>query len=155
MTAQVVPLVFQQKNSVRVILINNEPWFVATDIAVVLEYSEAAKLTRMLEADEKGLHNVETPGGNQQLSIISQPGLFRALANSRSSKAKPFQRWLFHEALPAIYSTGRYEVPQPDPDPTPTLSLEQWRVISDLIHRISICCKFHGRANSAAHERIR
>lgn len=108
------PIVFTfQPHPVRVVLLEEEPWFVASDIATALDYSEAAKLTRMLEADEKGLHIVETLGGNQEVSIISQPGLFRALSNSRSPKAKPFQRWLFHDVLPTIYKTGRYVAPQP------------------------------------------
>ena len=64
MTAQVIPFAFQEHHSVRVVMIDDEPWFVAADIAAALDYSEAVKLTRMLESDEKGFHIVETLGGN-------------------------------------------------------------------------------------------
>lgn len=117
MTAQVIPFAFQEHHSVRVVMIDDEPWFVAADIAAALDYSEAVKLTRMLESDEKGLHIVETLGGNQEVSVISEPGLYRALANSRSSKAKPFQRWLFHDVLPTLRRRGHYETPGARPEP--------------------------------------
>ena len=48
--------------------------------------------------------------------------MYRALANSRSIKAKPFQRWLFHEVLPALRQQGRYELPTVRPEPFITLT---------------------------------
>lgn len=113
------PSVFQFQDSfqLRVIAINGDPWFVAVDLAVILEYRDAANLLRLVDEDERGYSQCEYPLQNQhgefgtqtqQLSIISQPGLFRVIAVSRSSRARPFQRWLFHEVLPAIFRTGAY-----------------------------------------------
>lgn len=103
---------FQESFQLRIIPIDGDPWFVAADLAVILEYRDANKVTRIVEADEKGSHNVGTLGGQQSLSILSEPGLYRVLSVSRSNRAKPFQRWLFHEVLPAIRKTGKYEQPQ-------------------------------------------
>ncbi|MER2529741.1 MAG: hypothetical protein ABTR07_17595 [Candidatus Competibacter denitrificans] len=71
---------------------------------------------------------------------------------SETDKAADVQVEIVH--VFDAYLNGQL-VPQPQPDPQPRLTTEQQRVIDSLIHGISICCKFHGRANSAAHERIR
>jgi len=76
-------------------------------------------MTRMCEDDEKGTQIVSTLGGEQKMMVISEPGLYRVLSHSRSSRAKPFQRKLFHEILPAIRKTGRYEQAAPAPAPAP------------------------------------
>ncbi len=97
-----------ETHQLRVVIVNDEPWFVAADVARILEYQSAKDLARMCEEDERGRHIVPTPSGDQTMNIISEPGLYRALAKSRSELAKPFQRKLFHEILPAIRKTGGY-----------------------------------------------
>jgi prophage antirepressor-like protein len=47
-----------------------EPWFVAADIAKVLEYLEAKDMTRLLDDDEKGRQIVPTLGGNQEMNTM-------------------------------------------------------------------------------------
>jgi len=103
---------FQDHYQLRVVSIDGELWFVASDLAVILEYSHTPHLVRIVEDDEKGVHNLDTRGGTQSVTIISQPGLFRILAVSRSVRAKPFQHWLFHEVLPSIVRNGYYAKPQ-------------------------------------------
>lgn len=85
-----------------------QTWFVAADVSDVLEYRDASRLTRLLAEDEKGAHIVSTPGGNQRMAIINEPGLYRAIFASRSEKAEPFRRWVFHDVLPALRHTGQY-----------------------------------------------
>lgn len=119
------PSVFEfNSQPVRIVVRDNDPWFVAADIAKVLEYRSGADVSRMCDDDERGyahsaypLKNQHGSGGtyNQKVNVISQPGLFRALASSRSDRAKPFQRWLFHDVLPQIMKTGAFAVP-----PAPT-----------------------------------
>jgi len=104
---------------VRTIAVDGEPWFVATDIAKILGYSAAKDLTRSLDADEKGGHRLPTPGGNQTVSVISEPGLYRAIIQRQAGyvnnpeareSIRRFQRWVTHEVLPAIRKTGSYSV---------------------------------------------
>ncbi len=87
---------------------NGEPWFVATDIAKVLGYSSAKDMTRNLDDDEKGRHNLPTLGGNQELSIINESGLYSAILSSRRKEAKPFKKWVTHDVLPSIRKHGMY-----------------------------------------------
>lgn len=85
-----------------------QTWFVAADVAGVLEYRDASRLTRLLADDEKGAHIVGTLGGNQQMAVINEPGLYRAIFSSRSPKAEPFRRWVFHDVLPSLRNKGHY-----------------------------------------------
>lgn len=95
-------------NVIRTVLIAGEPWFVATDVAIVLGYSATSAMTRTLDEDEKGVQILHTPGGPQESSVISEAGLFSAILRSRAPYARPFKRWVTHEVLPAIRRTGSY-----------------------------------------------
>ncbi|WP_263282063.1 phage antirepressor KilAC domain-containing protein [Leifsonia sp. ZF2019] len=92
------------------IVLDDEPWFVATDVSSALGYRMASDMGRNLDEDEKGTHILRTPGGNQTVSIISEAGLYSAALRSRVAQAKPFKRWVTHEVLPAIRRTGGYVV---------------------------------------------
>ena len=99
---------------------SGEPWFVASDLAKILEYRDAEKMTRSLDDDEKGTQNLGTLGGDQKMSVVNESGLYRAIMQRRSSWVKDkhkkqfvvsFQRWATHEVLPAIRKTGMYATP--------------------------------------------
>ena len=94
--------------TVRALAVDGEPWFVATDVAKILGYGDATHLTRRLDEDEKGLRSVETPGGLQRLSVISEAGLYSAVLGSKVPGARDFKRWVTHEVLPAIRRHGAY-----------------------------------------------
>lgn len=96
---------------------DGQVWFVATDIARILGYKDASHALRGLEEDEKGLHNVETLGGKQTLTIVSEAGLYTLLVRARVEAAKPFRRWVTHEVLPSIRKTGSYSLPGATPAP--------------------------------------
>lgn len=92
--------------SIRVIEIEGEPWFVAADVCKCLDIN--TEQIRRLDDDEKGLRSIHTPGGSQNMSIISEPGLYNLIMGSRKPEAKQFKRWVTHEVLPAIRKTGHY-----------------------------------------------
>lgn len=98
---------------VRSLLIDGEPWFVASDVAQILGYSATGAMTRSLDEDEKGVQDLHTPGGDQALATISEAGLFSAIMRSQLAEAKAFKRWVTHDVLPAIRKTGSYSV-QPE-----------------------------------------
>ena len=109
---------------VRVVYLNgdpNNPWFCGTDLAKILGYELAPHMYRMLENYEKGIHSVDTPGGNQDVMFISLPGVFKLINSSRRPEAREFQNWLYYEVLPSIYRVGYYASPntmeQLDNDP--------------------------------------
>lgn len=96
----------------RGLLIDGEPWFIAKDVAESLGYRMASDMTRRLDDDEKGTRSVRTPGGEQNLTIISEPGLYEAIIGSQVEGAKTFKRWVKNDVLPAIRKTGSYEKPK-------------------------------------------
>lgn len=96
--------------AVRTVLIDDEPWFVAADICVALDHSNASMAVAGLDDDEKGLSNVDTPGGPQSVTVVNEPGLYSLILRSRKPEAKAFKRWITHEVLPAIRKTGHYDV---------------------------------------------
>ncbi|MQS13126.1 Bro-N domain-containing protein [Streptomyces kaniharaensis] len=87
-----------------------KPWRVAADVASVLQIARAHDAVRGLDDDEKGTDTIRTPGGDQQVSIISESGLYSLVLRSRKPDTKKFRRWVTHEVLPAIRRTGRYAV---------------------------------------------
>lgn len=99
----------------RCIMRDGEPWFVAADVCDALTLSTEA--TRRLDEDEKGLHITQTPGGDQEMTIINESGLYSLILTSRKPEAKKFKKWVTGEVLPAIRKTGRYVAPCAQPEP--------------------------------------
>jgi prophage antirepressor-like protein len=113
----IIPFDFNS-HEVRVVIKQEDPWFVATDIADALGYSVAKDMTRNLDDDEKGRHIVPTPGGDQELLVINESGLYHAIFKSRKPATQAFRKWVTSEVLPQIRRTGRYE-PEASPEPEP------------------------------------
>jgi prophage antirepressor-like protein len=65
----------------------------------------------LLDEDEKGVHSMDTPGGRQNLTIVSESGLYSLILRSRKAEAKQFKRWITREVLPSIRKTGSYSAP--------------------------------------------
>ena len=108
--AALAPLYFQfQQFPITVILRDDEPWFVASEILPALGLHRTA--VRRLDDDEKGVHKTHTLGGEQEITIISEPGLYRLIGRSNKPAAKAFNRWACHEVFPAIRKTGSYAEP--------------------------------------------
>jgi prophage antirepressor-like protein len=107
-----VPEVFQfNTQEIRVILKDDGPWFIAGEIAKALEYQDGPHLARLLDEDERGSFYFArgTSGGNPNMTIINESGLYHAIFLSRKPKAKEFRRWVTGEVLPMIRKTGRYD----------------------------------------------
>lgn len=101
--------------SVRIVMIDDCPWFVAADVCAALDIAETHRALARLDEDEKGRHTMTTPGGNQELSIINESGLYALILTSRKPEAKKFKKWVTSEVLPALRRTGHYEIPQAVP----------------------------------------
>lgn len=116
-------------NKVRALADGDEVMFVASDIAKLLGYRDAANLTRNLDGDERGTHEVSTPSGTQNMTVLTESGLYRAILNRENAYVKEpeaqafvkrFQRWVTHEVLPSIRRTGGY-VPTTETDDEKTV----------------------------------
>ena len=100
----------EEFGEIRVIMRDGEPWFVAADVCRALDINNVSDAVARLDNDEKGFVLTDTPGGKQNVSIISEPGLYALVLSSRKPEAKNFKRWVTHEVLPTIRKTGSYSV---------------------------------------------
>lgn len=103
--------------AVRVFTIQDAPWFVAMDVAGILGYRDAEKMTRMLDEDEADTHNVGIRSENgviqdRSVSIINESGLYACILKSRRPEAKTFRKWVTSEVLPSIRAHGSYGMPR-------------------------------------------
>ena len=98
----------EQFGNLRVIDKDTQPWFVASDVSEILGYRSAYDMTRMLEDYEKDTHPVRTPGGVQQVTIISESGLYYCIMRSNKETAKEFRQWVTTDVLPSIRKYGLY-----------------------------------------------
>ena len=96
-------------HAVNVVDRSGELWFVAREICDVLEIVNSRRAVDGLDGDEKGVHTVNTPGGPQQVTVISESGLYSLVLRSRKPQARAFRRWVTHEVIPSIRRSGRYE----------------------------------------------
>lgn len=111
---------FSDDRAVRVVMVQGDPWFVATDLARILGYRDAANMARILPDEWRGTHLMSTLSGEQSLTIIAEGGMWTAIARSNKPEAVQVQRWMFGEVMPSIRRTGRYEL---DPPPATPLAL--------------------------------
>ncbi len=112
METNLIPFVFESR-TVRVIMVENEPWFVAKDISEALEYSESSNAARLFShvPDEwRGMNPIHTLGGTQEMLTVSEQGMYFFIVRSDKPKALPFQKWAAGDVFPSIRKTGKYEV---------------------------------------------
>lgn len=94
---------------------DGEPMFVAKDVCAALGLGNSRQALARLDDDEKGVISTDTPGGEQQMQAVNEPGLYVLVLSSRKPEAKAFKRWVTHEVLPALRREGAYEVPREEP----------------------------------------
>lgn len=99
--------------TVRTVIKDNEPWFVAADVCKALEISNTADALKRLDDDEKmTIDSTDSHfgqrGGAQSMNIVNEPGLYSLVLGSRKPEAKEFKRWITHEVIPSIRKYGMY-----------------------------------------------
>lgn len=107
---------FEGKN-IRTMLIENDPWFVGKDVARTLGYSNPQKAIRdHVDNEDRGVNEMDTPGGKQDISIINESGLYALIFGSKLPSAKKFKRWITSEVLPALRKNGSYSISNQNDD---------------------------------------
>lgn len=104
--------------SVRTIELDGEPWFVGKDVATALGYTNPRDaLSKRVDAEDKGVANCDTLGGEQQVAVINESGLYSLILSSKLPKAKEFKHWITAEVLPNIRKNGGYMAGQKEMTP--------------------------------------
>lgn len=102
---------------VRIIKINNEPWFIAKDVCSAMSITNPSKSLNTLDLDEKNTITLSYGiQGNPNRQVISESGFYKLISRSRKATIKDsfayrFTNWVFREVIPSIRKTGVYGVP--------------------------------------------
>ena len=95
----------EEFGEIRTVSIDDEPWFVASDICKALDISNPSVAIARLDEDERSKFNLGRQGeGN----IVNEYGLYSLVLASRKPEAKKFKRWITHEVIPSIRKHGGY-----------------------------------------------
>lgn len=98
-----------QGQQLRMVIHNEEPWFVAKDVCNILELSNPTMVMQRLEEDERAKFNLGRQG---QTNIVNESGLYELIFASRKIEAKMFKKWVKQEVLPSIRKHGAYMTSQ-------------------------------------------
>ena len=97
----------EQFGSVRIIIIESEPWFVGKDVATILGYKDTSDaLKKHVDAEDKLTGRFADSGQNREMYIINESGLYSLILSSKLPQAKEFKRWVTSEVLPKIPKHG-------------------------------------------------
>lgn len=107
--------------TVRVVMRNDDPWFVAKDIAACIEHSDTSAMCKLCRDKDKTVVRANdltsdelSDVKNREYTLISESGLYRILAKCNLPKCEPFESWVFDEVLPSIRKTGKYSLSLPN-----------------------------------------
>lgn len=114
-------------NEVRTIQKDGEPWWVLKDVCEIFGETNYRRVSGRLDEDEKGVSQINTPGGLQSMTVINEAGLYTTLfamqpekargvteeyVQQRQEQLKSFRKWVTSEVLPSIRKHGAYMTPQ-------------------------------------------
>ena len=109
----------EEFGNIRSLVIGNEPWLVGKDVARALGYGEGKSLNnavaKHVDDEDKGVTEMMTPGGKQNVTIINESGLYALVFGSKLPSAKKFKHWVTSEVLPTLRKTGSYAKVPTDP----------------------------------------
>ena len=142
-----------QNQEIRTVTKDGNPWFVAKDVCEFFGDTNYRRSIGRLDDDEKGVSPLNTPGGQQEMIIINEPGLYALLFHmqpqrkpsiseeqyiKRVESLKAFKRWITHEVIPAIRKTGSYS--------RPTYQNETLQALMEIYHETKNKMKVNDRA---------
>lgn len=96
---------------IRVMLIDDDPWFVGKDIAVALGYAKPENaLSAHVDEQDKTTTLIQGDGSNykSKTTIINESGLYSLIFSSKLESAQRFKHWVTHDVLPSIRKHGMY-----------------------------------------------
>ena len=127
---------FNESNQpIRVEVVKDVLWFVAKDVAKALNITWSGATLAQIPDDWKGVMKFNTPGGVQDLTVITEAGMYKLAFRCQSSDvADKFTNWVASEVLPSIRKTGKYEAAMTSQHTEPGAVVRQRRSRSELVN---------------------
>jgi len=115
-----------EKQQVRTVIIDNDIWFVASDVTRILGYTNGRKAVddHCLDGVTKKYTIKDLLNRNQEVTIINESGIYQLVMASKMPNAIKFKQWVTEKILPSIRKTGSYSV-----IPKPELSIEEMTLL--------------------------
>lgn len=127
---------------VRVVMINDEAWFIAKDVCDILEIGNTTDAMKRLDEEERTLVSIEGASNNLPINAVNESGLYELIFGSRKKEAKEFKRWIKKEVLPSIRKTGSYSTQNLSPAElflqNAQLFMEQERKLKAIESRVEV-----------------
>ena len=106
-----IQLFYYEGNRARIVMIDGQAWWVAKDVCDILGYTNVTKaLNDHLDEDERSSLTIRegtsNKGGNPNMNIISESGLYCLILRSNMPKAKEFRKWVTGTVLPQVMRNG-------------------------------------------------
>ena len=103
-----------QGKEIQIKVIDNNPWFLASDIAKALSVKNVSMMVENANVKETHTRIIlnYTLGGEQKMLFVDEAGMYKILMKSRKAVAERFQDWVSEQVLPSIRKTGSYSVNQ-------------------------------------------
>lgn len=105
-----VSIVKFNTNAIRIVMKDDDPWFVAADVCAVLGIKNTTQALSMLDKDEYSMFYIGYSGtrGNPNANAVNESGLYSLVLRSNKPEARKFRKWVTAEVLPSIRKTGQY-----------------------------------------------
>lgn len=125
---------------------NGEPWFCLSDTCTALNIRQY----RVDRLPRKGVTNCRTltKGGNQELTFVNEPNLYRLVFRSNKPEAQKFADWVYEEVLPSIRKTGSYAVANKEKNSTNIDEIKKAIVLALRKNSAALAFKINGEVIS-------
>ena len=110
----------QRFDPLRVVMLDDEPWYIVADICRTLGYGNATKAARLVRQEDKTIINVPNISvGSNPANAVNLSGLETLILRSRRREdAAAFSRWLADTVFPIVYDDDPEPKPQDPPKET-------------------------------------
>ena len=89
----------------------DNPLFCAMDLCKALGYSNGRDaVAKHVDSEDVAKRDTLTKGGTQQLTFVTESGMYALILGSKMPQARQFKHWVTSEVLPSIRKTGSYSV---------------------------------------------
>lgn len=108
--ADIAVYTFEDQKVRTIIAADGEPRFILSDLCKVLNIGNPSDVARRLSDSMKGVDLIDTPGGRQKMTVVTEAGMYSVVLRSDKPEAVQFQEWVTGEVLPSIRKTGAYSL---------------------------------------------
>jgi prophage antirepressor-like protein len=102
----------------------DKPLFLANEIGQLLGLKNIRSSLSRMNSLWKAVRPMDTVGGIQQMTFLTESGLYKLIMRSDKYEAIKFQEWICEIVLPSLRKTGQYKMQEHSPKEQLTFKIE-------------------------------